>query len=384
MIESATYSVVLSGNIRAGFEPERVIDAFARLFKLTPEKAGSIVGTEFVVKREVDLQVAKTYKGKLVGIGVEVLLKRDGGIDELALEPVQPESSDEQGESAPPGTDEMLCPKCALKQPKAEECSGCGVIIQKFMQRAVEIESSTIASQRTESPTGEDESTEHVAQDDKASGLLSLIAPVVAAVLGALLWYLIAIKLEYEFGLIAWLIGGAIGFSALASGARGNAIGVICGLLALMSICGGKYMTVASQQTELAEFLSGPDAYEGIDLKAVYAEEVIDARKYVKLPDDDASLRHFMVTREYSEFTEASQVTDQEIGLFLEVTDPRLRKIALNRPSFEEWQQYSLSDSIEDLSTLDLMVDSLEWIDLLFLLFGVGTAFRLASQGKGA
>ena len=47
MTESATYSVLLSGNLKSGFEAEQVVDAFARLFKLTPEKAGSIVGKRF-------------------------------------------------------------------------------------------------------------------------------------------------------------------------------------------------------------------------------------------------------------------------------------------------------------------------------------------------
>ena len=39
-----------------------------------------------------------------------------------------------------------------------------------------------------------------------------MFGPAIAAVLGAFLRYLIAVTLEYEFGAVAWLIGGAIGF----------------------------------------------------------------------------------------------------------------------------------------------------------------------------
>ena len=69
MSESATYSVVLSGELKPGFELQTVVDAFAQLFKLSPEKASSIVGTEFVIKRDVDLGMAEAYKERLSGIG---------------------------------------------------------------------------------------------------------------------------------------------------------------------------------------------------------------------------------------------------------------------------------------------------------------------------
>ncbi len=137
MNESATYSVVLSGDLKTGFEPEEVVEAFARLFKLAPEKAGSIVGTRFVLKREVELKVAKTYQDKLATIGVDVKLEQHGGLDELALEPVV--SAD--GELVELlGQDEMICPKCELRQARADECSGCGVFVHKVLPRAAEPE----------------------------------------------------------------------------------------------------------------------------------------------------------------------------------------------------------------------------------------------------
>ena len=89
-----------------------------------------------------------------------------------------------------------------------------------------------------------------------------------------------------------------------------------------------------------------------------------------------------MAAHDYSDSLDAVQVTDEEVEQFLEYTAPRLQEVALNRPSFEEWREYSLSDSIKGLSTFELMIDSLGLMDILFFFLGVGTAFRLASQGK--
>ncbi|MCP4769014.1 MAG: hypothetical protein GY875_22480 [Gammaproteobacteria bacterium] len=388
MTESATYSVLLSGDLKSGFEAEQVVGAFASLFKLTPEKAGAIIGKRFVVKREVELSVAKAYQEKLTAIGVDVRLKRHGGIDELALEPVQLPASKDGEPVEPLAPDEMICPKCELRQTKAEECSGCGVFVDKvhkIQEQEAEAEaegsatpaaSTTVAAAEAEgNPTGAS-----VVPGDQPVTMKWLIAPMAVAVLGALLWYFIAVTFEYEFGWIAWLIGGAIGYAALATGARGIATGVVCGMLVIVSICGGKYMTVASYQAELAEMMSTPLEFEGIDMQAFYRQEINDARVFATLGDDDASLRYFMVEYEYSEFSKIPLITDDELEMFREYTAPRLKDIHLNRPSFDEWRQYSLG-TIEDLSTFDLMVDSLGLIDFVFFFFGIGTAFRLASHG---
>jgi len=190
MTESATYSVLLSGDLKSGFEPEQVVDAFARLFKLTPEKAGAIIGKRFVVKREVELSVAKAYKEKLSAIGVDVSLKQDGGTGELELEPVQPPGS-KDGVQVEPG--EMICPKCDLKQAKAEECSGCGVFVEKVHkiqeQEAESVDAETAAS--TTELAGE-QAQAVAPRGDQLVIMKWLIASLVVAVLGALLWYFIA------------------------------------------------------------------------------------------------------------------------------------------------------------------------------------------------
>lgn len=381
MTEPASYSVVLSGNLKSGFDAEQVVDAFARLFKLPPEKASRIIGSEFVIKRDVGLPVAKIYQQKLANIGIEVVLQPQGDAGELALMPIEAvKSGDADNADAPLASNEMICPKCELRQPRAEECSGCGVIVSKVPPPAeftvkVEAEATQPAAlSAARNPTAA------VGGEVRSTSTNWVIAALVVAVLGALLWYAIGRMLEYEFGAVAWLIGGALGFAAASTGARGQTAATLCGLLVLLSIGAGKYMIVAHQQSELVEFLSATTEIEGLDMQALYREEMTDALEYTKLPGDDGSLRQFMIDREYSNHVAAAEIPAQEVAEFREYAAYRLEPIAASRPSFDEWRQHNISDTIREFSTLDLLVENLQWMDILFLIFGVGTAFQLVNR----
>lgn len=134
MSESPTYNVVLSGELLPGFETATVADAFAKMFKLSPEKALSMVGSCVVIKKEVELRIAESYRQKLAGIGIDVELKKLGGAAELSLEPMQQRVSSADGsEQHMLDADQMICPKCNFLQPKAEECTNCGVYIHKVI-----------------------------------------------------------------------------------------------------------------------------------------------------------------------------------------------------------------------------------------------------------
>ena len=120
MTESSTYNLVLSGDILSGFEVTKVVDAFAQMFKLSPEKANSKVGSRAVIKKEIELRVAESYQQKLSEIGIEVKLKKHGEVSELSLEPMQQRVSSTDGaEQHLLEAGQMLCPKCKFLQPKA-------------------------------------------------------------------------------------------------------------------------------------------------------------------------------------------------------------------------------------------------------------------------
>ena len=137
MTESATYNVVLSGDILSGFEFTTVVDAFAKMFKLSPEKASSMVGSPLVINKDVELRVAESYQRRLAEIGIEVERKKPGDPTELSLEPMQERVSGADGAEQPMvETGQMLCPKCKFLQEKAEECANCGVYIHKVLGMA--------------------------------------------------------------------------------------------------------------------------------------------------------------------------------------------------------------------------------------------------------
>lgn len=59
-------------------------------------------------------------------------------IEEIESAPAPAPAEDEvelvvQDEQAENAEDHMTCPKCELKQPKAEQCSGCGVYVEKAL-----------------------------------------------------------------------------------------------------------------------------------------------------------------------------------------------------------------------------------------------------------
>ena len=383
MQQTATYSVVLSGRIKPGFEAADVIEKFASLFKLPPEKAEKLVGTRFVIKKEVDLKLAKKYKDRLSTIGIEVTLKRHGGIDAMALEPVaekepaaeqQAEAEQAPAAARPSIPNGMICPKCNLEQVKADQCSGCGVFVQKFLQAQVAKQASAAVPQ--DSLVAGEESP---IDDNIKPTWKYLLAPAAAAVAGALLWYMLSAVLNYEFGLVAWAIGGAVGYTALASGARGDAAGIACAILVVLSIFGGKFMAASSMQAELLQEIQGL-GFDNSSVEQLYEIDLADARDFAALDGSDESLRQFLYTHDYSA---TEQVTQAEIEEFMIYTQPRFHFIIDENPSYEEWLQLQVVDQIENYSTLDIVTESLGWMDLLFLFFGVGTAYRLASQGRG-
>jgi hypothetical protein len=76
-------------------------------------------GSRMVVKKEVELKVARTWQKKLNAIGIEVNLEILGGLDELSLEPMETLVTNADGATAhllEPA--QMLCPKRNVLQPE--------------------------------------------------------------------------------------------------------------------------------------------------------------------------------------------------------------------------------------------------------------------------
>lgn len=71
-----------------------------------------------------------------------------------------------------------------------------------------------------------------------------LLGGLVAAIAGAGVWAGLAIYAGIEFGVLAWLIGGAVGFGVAAGGRPGVTSAGHAVILSIAAIAGGKYATV--------------------------------------------------------------------------------------------------------------------------------------------
>ncbi len=409
MTESDKYNVILKPQIRLGYEPDLVIKSFAELFKVPEEKARAVVGTQRVLQKELGQVKAERYQQKLKSIGLDVVLEKvektppktnkekPEKITEKSPEAIKAESkqvkisrsgkpvlellpADAELTKAPtsnnkPGSKMVICPKCQLEQPVAEQCSSCGVFFHKVKDKSDPLQAEPVTSVQPDIPASS--RTVATATEQDSASIKIFLMPVVAAVLGALLWMFVAVTFNYELGLIAWLIGGAIGFAAVMAGARGQQVAIVCAILTIMAIFGGKYMATVSFISEASAAITTGGELNGVDLKSVYEETQADAVQFSAMVTDDASLREFIVQRGYSDAEDAASVTDEELAWFRENEQPGLQQMMDTPMSFEQWKNDYLGNEIENISPFEVIMDSLGLLDLLFLFFGVGTAYRM-------
>lgn len=395
MEEASTYHVMTNGQLMDGHEVEAVQQAFAELFKVPLEKAQKVVGRKTVLKKGLDLKSAKAYQKRLESIGLGIQLKEQKPVPKpsmtLTLEPIEKEANRDNtnetdsapmtssqaeslsftGQSTSPSNTTITCPKCNLEQPKSEQCQGCGVFFNKLQSTAVPNVSSP--SEQQDQGTAPFQSA--ILGTTPELDIKSIGAACGAAFAGALLWKIIAVSFNYEFGMIAWLIGGMVGFAAVLTGAHGEKAAGMCAVLALLAILGGKYMAFETYKDNFNQVIE--EELDEESLQEMYEEELVAARQYQELDTDEQSKRQFMVDFGYSESYEPEDVTSEEIAFFDEYEAPTLSDLALYEPPFEEWKNVYLVGMVNNISTIDLIKEDFGFLDALFIFFGVSTAFQL-------
>jgi hypothetical protein len=385
--DHVTFNVVSGGQPLAGFTAEQAGENLSRLMKLPLEKAQQIVTSTRILKKGLSQREAAIYKQRLEAIGLTIQIERQDPQQfvptmTLELEPVDEPATDSDSMEAEPTEAEtaapsstITCPKCEHEQPHAEQCGRCGIYFHKLQS----VESPQVPVDVDDSSDSEDEDSFGDNYEDlKVLTAQAIAAAAAAAFVGALVWKFIAVAFEYEFGIVAWGIGGAVGFAAAAAGSRGPVAGAICGALVVLSIMGGKFMAIETFQQQATEMLMELQGGED-GLRPFFEETLYDAETYVAVVTDDASLREFMVDHGYSEAMNYEDVSSEELDLFREYTAPELTAMAASPPTYEQWAA-SAFDDLEDVSTFDVMVESFGFLDVLFLFFGIGTAFRLGSR----
>ncbi len=394
---SDQYNVIFKGELLDGFELGAVQSAFAKAFKIEPEKAKTFFsGKNYALRKKIDHKKAYQFKIALAGFGASVELRRIAPkpvspLQELSLEPIERQSSEDaiddtasaQGQSRSTKNKGYFCPKCGVEQTKKVACLGCGIIFDKFLagqSEAVVNDSMTSQNHSLQNSAHQMEEAASVqassVSDGNSFNTTALLASITAAVIGAFLWKFIAVVFDYELGLIAWGIGGAIGFAAAMFGSRGSSAGMICGLLALLSILGGKYMAYETFQSEWVGSLSS----QSEELREVYDEEQIIAEFYTTQVNSQQSKKQFMVDYGYTDAIDPENISDNELNDFNSYSAPRLEKLFINSINYETWLENGFQESLESFSTIELITENFGLLDALFLFFGIGTAFRLASK----
>ena len=373
MGDVATYKIVNSGEFLAGFDPAQVKRTFAVLFNLPVEKAQAALERRCVLKKGLVKDKADIYKKRLEVIGLNIRIEPE--ITGLTLQPLDVEAI--PSSAAEPDTNLVACPKCMLEQPLAELCCGCGCGMYMHKLNAAH---NTVQSESRFDTKSEKNQYSKVSKKltDEQAGAAIYFPALIAALLGACLWIFISLALNFELGIIAWVIGGLIGFAAAKSGGRGEMSGIVCGLFALVAIAGGKYCVTYYAHKEFVSTVAA--AYAEADLKPLYEAEQHNAKRYLATVVDEPSLKQFMVFYGYGLAVNISGLTQEEITYFKTYTAPLLKQLAVGGLSMSEWAKASLSANVEQVSTLEMLIADLGFIDWVWLFLGVGTAYRL---GRG-
>ena len=295
----------------------------------------------------------------------------------------------------------MTCPKCDLRQEKAEQCSGCGVFVNKLLapaQSAVNITSvntpalkKTIVDPSVESNTQVNANEAEVnvttitpalsINKEKSLNIIGIAAAAGVAVVGALLWKYITVWFGYEFAIIAIGIGAAVGIAAVMFESEGVATGVICAVLTLFSIFGGKYMATSSLQESWAQDITSAIAGEEELYQEYYQQDLKAAEAFGNGIEDKEELVAFLEEHGYLEIYAVDEIGEYEIEDFNEYVVPHLKRIAETNPNFEEWLKGSFEENIKDLPTASLMFVDFGIMGIVFLFLGIGAAFKMGMGG---
>ncbi|MCY1493326.1 hypothetical protein D9M68_271620 [compost metagenome] len=138
------YKIVFDGELMPEMTLDTVKDNLAQLFKLDRARIEPLFGRrDVVLKRDLSASEVDKYVSALVRAGAQVRKEQD-----LAASLSLVETDDHREAGAQPDAAPMQCPKCGHEQPKAIECSACGIVIDKYLARQAQwAESTPVASE---------------------------------------------------------------------------------------------------------------------------------------------------------------------------------------------------------------------------------------------
>ena len=205
-----------------------------------------------------------------------------------------------------------------------------------------------------------------------------VIGAAVGALIGAAIWAGISIVTGYEVGIVAWGLGGLVGFGAAMLKGEGLAVGALCAVLTLTSIFAGKMIATDWQiENEVEEFIAETFNQEGYDIA------VIEATLFAMLSEDEYP--EFMLEFGYTAALDIDEITQEELNEFSSWAEPAMREFNEEMPSYEDWRDTEVAETRavveEEVSITDVVIDDLTVVDFVFAFLGMGTAFTMGASG---
>lgn len=117
----------------------------------------------------------------------------------------------------------------------------------------------------------------------------AIVGALIGGIIGAILWGAISAVINFEIGYMATGIGFLVGFGAVLLGGQGKPMGVLCGIIALLSIFGGKIAAVrfTARPALRAELLKEGVPESQVDARADEAMQHVDFALLFQSAKDD-------------------------------------------------------------------------------------------------
>jgi hypothetical protein len=225
-------------------------------------------------------------------------------------------------QNAAPGSN-MLCPSCNTLQPRADECPGCGAVVNA-----------------ASGPDTGKEKTKLPPQLPQAA----IVTAAVAALLSAGVWLALGYATKIDTGPMALVTGVLAGLACGLRGGRGAQSGASVAGLALVAIAGVAYLL----PREGAKDLPAPPQPDPVEVWSEalapqwYDEAVDDAEFFMTIDGSSAAVRKFMIEHDYTKARRADRIPTADLQYFYDVDAKDLTWLVENQPDYDTWRQRML------------------------------------------
>ena len=223
---------------------------------------------------------------------------------------------------------------------------------------------------------------------DQPATLLPIAFAAAGALIGALLWAGIACATGMEIGYVAWAVGGLVGGGMLLGGGRGRVYACIAAGLALAGILGGKYygahLLIESHLAQVEATFDRP-TFDRVRAAAAASEDPPAAPmgEIAMEPAEEEPVEEEPAEVEFSaEEAAAAEEAIAELQADMAANELSLARVRDSSYTFEKWREEQRLALRGQIDTADIVSKSLGFLDLLFLLLGVSTAFGIVQRDR--